>query len=69
VVSELMNQLQTKNFQIISVTTDGFITNCPDPNSLEKLQFGLIFSKARFNLVKDNTVLELKKLETEGIIS
>lgn len=69
VISELMNQLHEKGFFIISVTTDGFITNCSNPLELEKLFFSAIYSDARLNLSGNDLILELKTRERNGIIS
>jgi hypothetical protein len=64
-----MNQLHEKGFFIISVTTDGFITNCSNPLELEKLFFSAIYSDARLNLSGNDLILELKTRERNGIIS
>lgn len=69
IVSELMNQLHEKGYKIISVTTDGFITDCPDTTGFEKLLFSSIYSQARLNLCNDGSILECKYKERKGVIS
>lgn len=71
-VSELMNFVADKGGDVISCTTDGFITNL---QGLEKLNgyevgvFSKVYSLARLRLSGKNELLELKHIENTGLIS
>nr|QNH92682.1 hypothetical protein [Wolfiporia cocos] len=68
-IAELMNFVNNQGGLVVSVTTDGFITN------IEKLwekatgYFADLYRNARLNLAGDSLLLEQKWVENVGVLS
>ena len=71
-VGELLHFLSEKGGRVVSVTTDGFITDIPDLENILNTFTGYSlyneYCKTRFELSNSSTGLELKK-SGEGIVS
>lgn len=69
IIGECLHSVQLNNGKVVSVTTDGFITNLSDLESLLKDNLLITeFRKMRFNLSGNSEGLELKH-SGKGIIS
>jgi hypothetical protein len=69
VLSELLNYIQQQGGDVISCTTDGFITNLPDMELSKPVgPLTAYFSLSRMLLADDPTYLELKH-RTQGVAS
>jgi hypothetical protein len=67
----LLNYIESKFGILISTTTDGLIPNfvgLEDP-SLKIRDFSEIIKTARFNFSDNETFLEVKHIDKEGVIS
>ena len=73
VLAELMNHIHAQGGRIISCTTDGFICDLPDLDKIvvegELGEFSRLYQLARVRLGFTNQLLEVKFVESEGIIS
>lgn len=68
-MGECLHGIDCSNGKVVSVTTDGFITDIPELESkLSKNYLFGEFKKIRHSLSGDNTGLELKN-EGKGIIA
>lgn len=64
-----MNKIHEDGGFVVSVTTDGFITDLKDLEFYDSGRFSKIYKKARENLSNNNCILELKHTEEVGLLS
>lgn len=64
-----INCYDLKEKVVISVTTDGFLSNVPDLENMADGRFIKIFRSARKNLGEEDKILEIKTIESKGILS